>query len=438
MKKTWRLALVGFWMLGLCHLADAAGDLHTPVDGESDWPGWRGPRGDGFSPQVPRRLPPKKLLWSQPMAGECHAPISVGGGYVVVADHGGQRDYWRCYRAEDGTSVWTYEYANADKMEFGAAPRAAPRIYRDKVYGLNAWGELFCLSLSDGKLVWMKHLAREFQQKTPTWGYSCSPLVADDKLIVNPGGTGGPVAALELETGKVVWTGAGLGVNYSSFIVGTFGGVQQVVGYDAKTLGGWDVKTGRRLWTYDVETSYGYVVPSVVAVNGKLLLTSDQENARLLPFAAAGAIADEPEAENEDLAPEISTPTVWGDWILGASSGLILLDPRSRASRSSLRTLWLYDAEDCVGGVCHAIVSHDRALVLCQDGQVLLLAADRQSCQILDRQKLCEKTWVHPALAGGRFYVRDASRLYCYDMGAPDASSHVRQGSSARKRASRK
>jgi hypothetical protein len=46
----------------------------------------------------------------------------------------------------------------------------------------------------------------------------------------------------------------------------------------------------------------------------------------------------------------------------------------------------------------------------------LLLAADRQSCQILDRQKLCDRTWVHPALAYGRFYVRDSRCLYCYDM----------------------
>ena len=352
------------------------------------------------------------------MWGECHSPVSVGEGYVVVADHGGQRDAWRCFRAADGASVWTYEYANAAKLEFGAAPRAAPLVHRGKAYCLNAWGELVCLELAGGRVVWKKDLARDFQQKVPTWGYCCSPLVADGKLIVNPGGSGGPVAALDLETGQVVWTGEGGGVNYASFIVGTFGGVQQVVGYDAKSLGGWDVRTGRRLWRFEVETSYGYVVPSPVAVEGKLLVTSDQENARRLRFAAAGEIAAEVEAENEDLAPEISTPTVWGEGILGASSGLVLLDAGSPGSSGPLKTLWLYDAEDCVGGVCHAIVSQDRALVMCQDGQLLLLAADRQSCRILDRQPLCGKTWVHPALAGGRFYVRDSSRLYCYDMRA--------------------
>jgi len=383
-----------------------------------EWPGWRGPRGDGFSPEVPRRMPPKKLLWTHAMAGECHAPLSVGGGYLVAADSDGRRDYWRCFNAADGTPVWTYEYPNAEKMEFGAAPRAAPRIYGGKAYCLNAWGELFCLDLATGKPVWKKHLAREFQQKTPTWGYCCSPLVANGKLIVNPGGTGGPVAALDPQTGNVVWTGQGDGVNYASFLLGSFGGVEQLIGYDRKTAGGWDARSGRRLWTLGVDCSYGYIAPSPVAVGGKLLLASDQEDGRLMGFTAAGTILDKPAAESMDLAPEIATPTVWGGLILGASSGLLLLDPTSSGAGNALKTLWIEDSEDHLRGLCHAIVSEDRALVLCEDGQVLLLAAERKSCTILDRVKLCGRTWVYPALAGGRLYVRDKAAVYCYDMRA--------------------
>jgi len=381
-----------------------------------DWPASRGPHGNGFSPEVPKRLPPKKLLWSRAMAGECHAPVSVGGGYVVVADHGEGRDFWRSFDAGDGTPAWTHEYPNAEKMDFGAAPRAAPLIHRGRVYCLSAWGELFCLKLTTGKVVWQEHLAREFKTKTPTWGFCSSPLVAGGKLIVNPGGSGGPVAALDPSTGEVLWSGQGEGPDYAGFIAGTFGGVEQVVGYDRKTAGGWDLKTGRRLWTFEVDNSYGYIVPSPVAVDGKLLLTSDQQNARLVGFGAGGKIDAEPAAENEDLAPEIATPTVWGDLVLGASYGLVLLDPSPADGGRALKTLWIYDEEECVEGICHVIASEDRALVMCEDGQLLLLALDRESCKVLDRVKLCEETWVHPALAGGRLYVRDAGKLYCYAM----------------------
>ena len=380
---------------------------------QSSWPRWRGPHGNGFSPEVPKRLPPEKLLWRQPMAGECHAPISVGAERVVVADHDGKRDFWRCFDAVDGRPLWTYDYANSETMDFGAGPRAAPLIDGGRVYCLNAWGELFCFRLADGRIEWQKHLAREFRQKTPTWGYTSSPLLADGKLLVSPGGQGGPVAALAPETGDLVWCGEGRGLNYASFIVGSFGGVQQAVGYDETTAGGWDLKTGRRLWALDVECGGGYIVPSPVAVQGKLLLTSDEDDARCFSFDSAGVIDERLKTSNADMAPDISTPTLWGDTILCASSGLVLADASPSAGNN---TLWVYDAEDCVRGVCHAIVSADRAMVMCEDGQLLLLAADRQSCKILDRRKVCDRTWVHPALAGGRFYVRDSEKLCCYAM----------------------
>jgi hypothetical protein len=380
------------------------------------WPAWRGPQGNGFSPEVPDRLPPKRLLWSQEMAGECHAPVSVGEGRVVVADHDGKRDFWRCFSAADGQALWTHEYANMARMEFGAGPRSAPLIFGGKAYCLNAWGELFCLDLLNGNLVWREHLARQFHQKTPTWGYCGSPLMADEKLIVSPGGEGGPVAALDPETGDVVWTGEGKALNYASFLVGTFGGVRQLVGYDDTTAGGWELNTGRRLWTLSVAHDAGYIVPTPVAVDGRILLTSDQEDARLLGFNPHGVIEPEPRAFNEDVAPDMATPTVWGDAVLGVYAGLVLMDASREDGDGLLETLWIYDEDNCVNGVCHCIASRDRALVMCEDGQLLLLAADREACRILDRLKLCEKTWVHPALAYGRFYVRDKTTLYCYDM----------------------
>lgn len=400
----------------------------TATVARSSWPCWRGPQGNGFSPEVPRRLPPKNLLWSRNMAGECHAPLSVGEGYVIAADHDGLQDIWRCFDAADGRPRWVYEYPNVQRMDYGAAPRAAPWIEGGNVFCLNACGELFCLRLDDGAALWKKHLAKDFGQKRPTWGYTASPLLADGKLLVTAGGKGGPVAALDPATGQVLWTGAGGGLNYAGLTVNRLGGVGQVVGYDQQSAGAWDLKTGRRLWTLPIENAAGYIVPSPVMIRDRILLASDQEGARLFSLSAAGAIEKQPAAVNEDVAPDVCTPTVWGDAVLCTSAGLVLLDA-SPASPKALKTLWVYDAEKCLKGICHAIVSTDRALVMCEDGQVLLLSADRKECRILDRSKLCDKTWVYPALAGGRFYVRDRSKLYCYGMpsgleGASNSAGH--------------
>jgi outer membrane protein assembly factor BamB len=348
------------------------------------------------------------------MAGECHAPLCAADGCVLAADNDGKQDFWQCFNAADGRLRWSCHYSNAEKMDYGAGPRAAPWIDGGRAFCLSAWGELLCLRMADGSVIWRKHLAKEFGQKTPNWGYTTSPLLADGKLLVSPGGKGGPVVALDPQTGTTLWTGAGRGLNYANLSVGDFGGVAQVLGYDERTAGAWELKTGRRLWTLRTETAAGYVVPSPVTVGDRLLLSSDQEGARLFAFDSAGAIQPRPAAVNEDVAPDVSTPTVWGDAILCASSGLVLMDALPSRTKGVLKTLWIYDAEECVKGICHAIVSQDRALVMCDDGQVLLLSADRKACRILDRAKLCEKTWVYPALAGGRFFARDHQRLYCY------------------------
>ncbi len=100
-------------------------------------------------------------------------------------------------------------------------------FHKDKVYVLSAFGELYCFDLKTGNTVWQKTLTQEFGVKrVPNWGYCGSPLVADGKLIVNPGGKAA-VVAMRPETGDVVWQGEGGRPNYSSFSSSKIGYVWQ-------------------------------------------------------------------------------------------------------------------------------------------------------------------------------------------------------------------
>ena len=171
-------------------------------------------------------------------------------------------------------------------MEYGPGPRATPLIYEGKVYVLSAFGELYAFDLKTGETVWQKDFIKDFgAAKAPKWGFCGSPLVAGGKLIVNPGGKTS-LAALDPATGKVLWEGAGAGPNYSSFLAGTFGGVEQVVGHDDASLGGWDLKTGKRLWSVpmEIEPDAGYIVPTPVAVGGKLLVADQKNGTQLFAF----------------------------------------------------------------------------------------------------------------------------------------------------------
>ena len=93
-------------------------------------------------------------------------------------------------------------------------------------------GELLCCSAADGKQVWHKSYKEDFgNPKKPGWGFSESPLVDGDRLIVTPGGDKAVLAALDKKTGKPIWAttaeGGGNGAGYASVVISNGGGVKQ-------------------------------------------------------------------------------------------------------------------------------------------------------------------------------------------------------------------
>jgi outer membrane protein assembly factor BamB len=306
---------------------------------------------------------------------------------------------------------------NVRKMAYGSAPRATPCIYKGKVITLGAFGDLHCYDLKTGKPIWQKDYRKDFgaPAKPPEWGYSVPPIIVDGKLILMPG----DLIALEPETGKLIWRVKTAGPNYAAFTPATIGQSRQVIGYDANGAGGWNVADGSRLWSLPADNSKGYIVPSPVMIGEKLLLAEESNNARLLGFTADGKIETTPLAESKRLAPEIATPTIVGSLVLGATSGLVCLDPADE-----LKTLWTQDEEDAFQGLAHIIAGGDRAMVFGDKGEMVMIRATREKCEILGRAKLCgtDKSsivWAHPAIAGGIIFVRDEKFIYAWRMVAP-------------------
>src|SRR4051812_36195729 len=131
-----------------------------------------------------------------------------------------------------------------------------------------------------------------------------SPLIADGKLIVNPGAKDASLAALEPRTGKGIWKTPGKPASYGSLLAATFGGRLQVVGFDADSLGGWDVADGKRLWQLLPEKSTTFNVPTPMQVGERLLVAVENNGTALYHFKNQGVIDPKPVAEFEDLAPD--------------------------------------------------------------------------------------------------------------------------------------
>ena len=200
------------------------------------------------------------------------------------------QDIWRCLDADTGQEMWTVVYATPQKMEFTNAPRATPVIHGNFVYLLGAFGDLHCVNLYGSGVVWRRNILKDFDAKLPTWGTCSTPLVVGDSLIVNPGSADASLVALSLYTGEVLWKTPGGPSAYGSLILGTFGGVRQIVGYDAQSLGGWDPNTGQRLWTLAPAKKGDYNVPTPVDVSGRLLVATENNGTRLHAFDPNGRL----------------------------------------------------------------------------------------------------------------------------------------------------
>ncbi len=391
---------------------------------EPAWADWRGANRQARSKFVPRQVRACRLLWSHTLTGPGLSGVAVAGGRVVVADKDLQEQYdvFRCLNAATGEQLWEIRYRAAGEMDFTNAPRANPVIHDGLVYLQGAFGHLHCVRLESGEIVWRRNLADDFHAERPTWGFCSTPLVIGDKLLVNPGAEHAALAALDRRTGQVLWTTPGNPPGYGSFIYAQLGGVWQVVGHDAISLGGWDPETGRRLWTLLPPIEGDYNVPTPIAVDGKLLVSTENNGTRLYGFDARGHIVPQPLAVNEELVPDTSTPVVLNNLVFGACGQLLCLD-----LADELKTRWQSD-EEPLTGYCSLVAGNGRVLITTQDGRLLLIGASGDGYDCLWSADLFpelagedREVWSHPALVGNRLYVRNLLGIYCFvlDTGEP-------------------
>jgi outer membrane protein assembly factor BamB len=270
--------------------------------------------------------------------------------------------------------------------------------------------------VATGKAKWSLNVRDEFDATDERkWGVCDSPLIAGGNLIVAPGGKDASLVALDPRTGKPVWKAAtGKPAGYGSFIASKFGTVLQIVGHDSETLGGWDAKTGKRLWTLKPERGGDFNVPTPIALGDKLLVTTENNGTRLFAFKADGTIEPKPVAVHKKLAPDTHTPVVTAGKVFGVWNRLYCL------SADTLKEVY-EETAPAFGAYCAIVASDTRVLVLSRTGELILLDATAKEFTELARLSVFKGEkglYAHPAFAGTRAYVRGSASVVCVELGA--------------------
>ena len=155
--------------------------------GADDWPAWRGHNRDGISAETGWRTTwPEdglEVLW-EASVGIGYSSVSVAGGRLYTMGHVDHNDIVFCLDTDTGKEIWRHEYPS--KKGSYPGPRMTPTVDGDRVFTLAREGELFCLNAASGKILWETNITKFGAEQTRyKWGYSCSPLVLGELLILD-------------------------------------------------------------------------------------------------------------------------------------------------------------------------------------------------------------------------------------------------------------
>ena len=288
----------------------------------ADWAQWRGPDANGIAPDTGINKDwaarPPKTLWQVPLSDEgCSGP-SVANGKVFIIDHQGEQDIVRALQVENGEEVWRYAYAETSKANFGFAC-STPTINEGKVYTLGRLGQLNCLEENTGKLLWARNILEEFGGKRPSWNYCMSPLVDDNKVIIEPGGAN-LVAALDKNTGQTLWVGGGSDTpGYATPVVATLQGVKQYLILSAAGVRGLSAENGQVLWQHPWKTYADVNVATPLVTGNQVFITSGYgAGCVMLEISAQG-----PRVlwQNKEMEGQFISPVLYGGFLWGAGAG---------------------------------------------------------------------------------------------------------------------
>ncbi len=420
----WKLCLVVL-MISLGEVLSTLSLHHAAAE---DWPQWRGPRADGTwqAPRLPERWPDDGLpvVWRQPIGGG-YAGISVLGNRVYTLDRQLEpREVERvlCLDATSGKILWSHTYpVTYGDLEYGNGPRAAPTLHQGRVFTLGTTGQACCLEADSGRLVWEFNFVDQHQAKIPTWGLAASPVIWNELVIFHAGvQPEGSFTAHAQSTGREVWRAVKDAAGYATPQVIQSPSGEQLLAWSPNRVQGLDPRTGRILWSFPYEITYGVSIAMPIFQGDIVLVSSYWHGAKAYRL---GKQPHEAELiwEEERLLRGVMSQPLYREghvYLLERQHGLSCFElqtgrvvwsearveermtPRDRNPQSAL--VWLND--------------EDRALILNAEGELILARLNVTGYHEQSRTRIIGRTWAHPAFAGRHVYARTDEEIVCVEL----------------------
>lgn len=403
--------------------------VSAPAPSSGGWPQFGGPTRDfkvNASDLAPWGSGGPRRIWEREL-GDGYSGIVAGDGVlytmytpsawfgltaadeerVIALDAASGNTLW-----EEGNPVTVRPSMN---MEYGPGPHSTPLLAGGRLFTVGVVGRLQALEPKTGAVLWSRELWDDMNGKVMNRGYSCSPLAWRDTVVVAVGGDGPGLVAFDQKDGSVRWQSPGFDVSPSSPVLIDVEGQEQIVFFAADEIIGFEANTGRRLWRYPHQTTYGLnIVLPVTADGGRLIVSSAYSGGtRALHLGRDGDTTTVDELWfNNRMRVHHGNLILIGDHIYG-SSGDFGPTPLSALDLRTGEVVW----RDRAFAKAKLLYADGRLIVLDEDGSLGMVTVSPKGLAVQARAEVFSgRSWTAPTLVGTRLYLRDRKRTMALDL----------------------
>lgn len=393
------------------------------VAAAGDWPQILGPHRNGAAEGeqlLPWQDGGPKNLWTRKV-GFGFGGVAVVKNRVVVFHRVDNIERIEALDVRTGQRVWKADFPATYRggINSDTGPRCVPLIHKERIYVFGAAGDLHCVTLGKGAKQWSQQPYRDFDGDEGYFGAGSTPIIADEKLLVNVGGSAG-IAAFALDTGKLVWKSTEEVASYSSPTLAKINDESHAIFVTRMNTVSVDPKNGKVRFRFP----FGKRGPTVNAATPLVF------NNQLFVSASYGVGAKLVNIGKKPLR------TLWsGDEIMSSQyttcvvrdGHLYGVHGREDVGASELRCVDVTNGKvkwtEPRFGVAHVILAGNKLLVQKVGGELILADASPKGFRSLASATVSRDiARAMPALSNGRLFVRTSGRdgngeIKCFQVG---------------------
>ena len=355
-----------------------------------------------------------EVLWHFDEVGDGFSTPAFANGKIYCTGMEDTIGYIHIFN-ENGTLEKKIKYGKEFEVSYPGS-RPTPTIVGDLAYITSGYGELVCLKLTDGTILWTKELAADFGSENLRFGFAESVVVDGDKLYFTPGGPVFNMVALNRMNGDLIWKSAGKGKPsaYCTPKLVKLPARQFLVTHTGDEIIAVDANTGELLWSYPHPNQYNIHPNTPIYAYGALFCFSGygQGCVKLILNEDGSAVTKAWSTEKMD----------------NQMGGAEIVDGYVYTSGHKARGWFCFDYKkgeekwnSTEMGNGAIIMAGDKFILYSDRGELALVNPSTQKLDIISKTKVefgSAQHWAHPVVHNGILYVRHGKSLIAYKVSA--------------------